>query len=87
LYHRTVEELIESTRFGKLYQVRRKHGKHYVACRVRRKGDGLFLMPAERVTIEKTEASELEVDVGDFAFLDAGKTWALWKPSKPIEVR
>lgn len=89
LYNRTIEELIESTRYGKLYRITRKHGKHFICCRVRRKGDGLYLMPGERITIERTPESALDVAEGDFAFCDTGKraTWSLWKPSKPIEVR
>lgn len=58
-----------------------------MCCRVRRQGSELFLIKNERITIERTSQSELEVDIGDFAFFDAGKTWALWKPSKPIEVK
>lgn len=87
LYQRTIEELVESTRYGKLYLVERKHGKNFVCCRVRRQGAQLYKIRGERITIEQTSKTEIDAEVGDFAFLDAGKTWALWKPSKPIEVK
>lgn len=87
LYNRTVSELVESTRYGKLYRIERRHGNSFVCARVRRRGEGLFVFPGERVTIEQTPGSELEVGVGDFAFQDAGKTWALWKPTKPIKCK
>jgi hypothetical protein len=84
LYERSTDDLLNATRCGKLYSIIRICGRHIIAHRVRRRGSKLFVHHDEKITLERTPGSTLDVAIGDFAFCDSGsksleKTWSLWK--------
>lgn len=81
---RSIEEIKESTAYGDLYQVLRVHDTKYVAGRVRRRGNSLFVHTDQVVTMLRTDKAKMIPEVGDFCFRDrkqAGRTpaWSLWK--------
>lgn len=79
---RTLEEITASTAYGDLYQVMRVHSDKFIAGRVRRKKDKLFVHTDEIVTMLRTDHAKLTPIVGDFCFRDrapaAKATWSLW---------
>jgi hypothetical protein len=87
LRQRTLEDLRESTLYGKLYRIVSKHNNKFIAHRIRRRGETLWMMRGERVVIEKTPQANLPARVGDFVFQDADKRYALWAAMIDIEVK
>ena len=85
---RTMDEVRESTRYGMLYIVMRKHGLRYICNRVRTVKGQLVADKNEQVTIERTDKTILIPEIGDFAFVSNDNTWSLWKKREvPCPVR
>ena len=81
LYSRTMTEVMESTRHGKLYRVASVHGQKMIVNRCRMRGGNLVAMGRERLTLERGPNFVLTPCEGDFCFVDNGPRpcWALWK--------
>lgn len=81
-HYRTIEEVLESVQFGKLYRLKRPVGDRWIAERCRRKKGTLYASGGP-ITIDvlDVEGGRLAPAAGDFAFVDHGGTWSLWKLS------
>jgi hypothetical protein len=89
LYKRDMAHILESVKFGRLYQIQGVHGRKAVCMRCRVVNGNLMLNKGERITIEKEPHSTLQMEPGDFAFVDNAsrekRCWSLYKITKKDE--
>ncbi len=78
---RTFDHIMESARYGRLYQVLSVHGRKAICARCHVRNGDIMMNPRDRLTLERNPESKLVMQRGDFAFQDNGPNpvWSLYK--------
>lgn len=70
VFERTMTEVIDCIKYGKLYIVERIHG-HKIVCKRVRNVRGDIVATSEQITVDRRVDSLMQPDLKDFVFMDS----------------